>query len=144
MGGQRGVWVLAICCALAFACAGCSPPGTAVDNPTVTPHIRNDMSTPVIIELRDAGFKANYEVPSFVRAVLSGGGQLSLTARVFRSDCSALGTVVLTPDVSIIFVESDGRVHVGYHDDVAYIHPTPFMTELHWPAVDRAEGCSGD
>jgi hypothetical protein len=107
-------------------------------------YVRNDMSTPVIIELRAHNLRDNYEVPPLVRASLVWWPGESLTARVFRADCSALGTVGLTVERSIIFVKSDGQLHVSYYGDVAYVHPTPYMTELSWLAMEPEGGCSGD
>jgi hypothetical protein len=110
MGGQRGVWVLAICCALVFACASCRAPGSE-ELREVLVYVRNDMSTPVIIELRAHNLRDNHEVPPLVRASLVWWPGESLTARVFSADCSALGTVELTVERSILFVESDGQLH---------------------------------
>ena len=138
----RRVSALAAGCTLAFGGVGCRQDPEPVP---LMPHVKNDMASSIVIELRAGSYyNKNYEVPPLVRASLSDLLEDSMTARVFRSDCSALGTVQLTPEMPIIYVESDGRVHVGTYGELAYTNPTPYMTELAMSMSGGATGCSGD
>ena len=130
-------------CAVVLICAACGPIGTR-EIPPIGPLIRNDMATTVIVELRSGDSGWNVEVPPRARASVGSMREDSMTARVFRFDCTELGIVELSPEEPIIYVEADGRVRVGVYGEPAYVNPTPYMTELDLMLTRQAPGCSGD
>ncbi len=71
-------------------------------------------------------------------------GVSTMTARVFRPDCSPLATVQLTVDQATIWVHSDGRVEVQERDSLDYAAPSPAMTELSLQSKQEPTSCSGD
>ncbi len=108
------------------------------------PRIRNDLNTSVVVELRSANYHHNVVVPAKARAMLGYQLTSTMTAKVFRPDCSSLATVQLTPDRRTIWVHLDGRIEVQERDPLDYTVPSPAMTEFSLGSAAEVPGCSGD